>query len=234
MQLRPIHGERAAPCLRDSAWYDDSECIVTAVSTHCGPPKGPASQSQTVSILKSAVDDPGTYVVDVSKRPQIVTVTSGDFAAHLRQSGAPEAFESSERGASAHPIRERQSSFARAILQVLDRRTPDYARDFNHPVELALDQNPYDRTVGDPVAFRVLHDGKPAANQLVTVGYRDPQATPAGRVSVYELRTDNQGRSSFVLSTRGLWYVSVLDMRKSVDTKADYDATWATMTFRTQ
>jgi hypothetical protein len=228
-----VAGNGRVTRLRDSAWYDDSECIVTSVSMHCGPPNGPPSASQTVSILKSEVDDAGTYVVDVSKRPQIVTITSGEFAAHLRQSGAADASEASERGESAQPIRERQSSFARAIVQVLDEKTSDYARAFNHLVEIALDQNPYDRSIGDSIAFRVLRDGKPAANQLVTVGYRDSQATPGGRVSVYELRTDNQGRSSFTLSMRGLWYVSVLDLRKSADAKADYDATWATVTFRT-
>jgi hypothetical protein len=228
-----VAGNGRVTRLRDGAWYDDAECIVTSVSTHCGPPRGPASQSQTVSILKYAVDDAGTYVVDISKRPQVVTVSSGEFAGHLRQSGTSAAFEASVQGNSTRPIRERQSSFARAIVQVLEQRTSDYARDFNHPIEIALDQNPYDRSVGDPVSFRVLRDGKPAVNQLVTVGYRDPQAAPPGRVSVYELRTDNQGRTSFILSTRGLWYVSVLDVRKSSDTKADYDATWSTVTFRT-
>jgi uncharacterized GH25 family protein len=53
-------------------------------------------------------------------------------------------------------------------------------------------------------------------------------------VNLYELRTDSNGRASFLLTSRGLWYVSMLDMRKSADKHADYDATWSTVTFRTK
>jgi hypothetical protein len=220
--------------LRDSAWYDEAECTVTSISTLCGQRTGAVSKSHAVSILKYVVDNPGTYVVGVSTRPQTVTVSSAELAAHLRQSGAPGVLETVESADSVDPLRERQSSYAHAIVQVSEQRTSDYARVLGHPVEITLDQNPYDRNAGDPIAFRVLRNGKPASDQLVMVGYRDLQTVGSARVNLYELRTDSNGRASFLLTSRGLWYVSMLDMRKSADKHADYDATWSTVTFRTK
>jgi hypothetical protein len=220
--------------VRPDAWYADAECIVTSASTLCGGPARSASKNRAVSILKYRVGDAGTYVVDAATAPRTVNVSASDLAAHLRKSGAPAALEPSGPADPEQRIRERQTSFARAIVQVLDQRTADYARVFKHSLEIVLEQNPYDRNLGDPLALRVLRSGKPAINQLVRVGYRDQQAVPPGRVDAYELHTDNEGRTSFLLSTRGLWYVSVLDLRKSPDRAVDYDATWATVTFRTK
>ena len=165
--------------------------------------------------------------------PQIVTVSTQELMEQVAEAGIDPA--SVTAGTDATQVRERQSTHARTIVQVSDVRTADYAKGCGYPLEILLDQNPYERSVGDNVSFRVLRDEEPLRNQMVRVGYESPErqrGSFGSRVPVLELRTDDNGRASFVPTTAALWYVAALRLEPSHNKRADYDATWTSVTFR--
>jgi uncharacterized GH25 family protein len=80
----------------------------------------------------------------------------------------------------------------------------------------------------------VLYQGKPLANQVVRASYEGFHGhdDSGGHINAHELRTDKDGRASFLLSNKALWYISLIYMQKINDTEADYESNWATATFQ--
>ncbi len=198
----------------DTDWYDD----------------------ENSSYLKFRTGEAGTYVIGVSTRPNMITMMPEDFIAYLEHDGVLDLLETFEQENELTEVRERYSKHVRTIVQVGDKTTADYANPLNYPVEILLDQNPYELKFGDNLSFRVLANGKPAANQLVRASYEGFHAHDAsgGHFFSYDLRTDNDGRASFLLNNKALWYISLINMQKIDDPEADYESNWATITFQVQ
>jgi uncharacterized GH25 family protein len=108
-------------------------------------------------------------------------------------------------------------------VQVGDRRTDGYQTALGYPAELIPLDNPYALRLGDMFRVRVMIDGEPVANQLVTAGRRSGQRS---------VRTDSAGVARVRISSRGAWYVKFIHMRPAVgDSTIDYESKWATLTF---
>jgi hypothetical protein len=228
-----IVGSGRVPPPRERTWYDDSECLATPARLICGMSRPRETAPQTASILKYAVGDGGTYVIDVSTVPEIVSMSAEDFTAQLTQAGADDVLAAFQTQRTLDQVRERRVRQARAIVQVGEEPSSDYSKALRHPVEIVLDHNPYEIKVGDSVAFRVLYKKQPIANQLVSAGYEGIQAADSSAAPRPEqLRTDSNGRAILRLTARTLWYLSLIYIRKIDDANADYEATWATVTFR--
>lgn len=188
------------------------------------------------SYLKYRGDVPGTYVVGVSTRPSMITMSAKDFAKYLTHDGVLDVLEAFEKGPKPDKVRERYSKHVKAIVQIGDTRTADYAAAFGYPVEIVLEQNPYDLKFGKELGFRVLYKGKPVANQLVYASYAGFHSHDASgeHISSYRLRTDADGRAKFLLTNKALWYLSLIHMQKLDGRDADYESNWATVTFSVQ
>lgn len=156
-----------------------------------------------------------------------------DFIAYLRHDGVLDTLAVFEKENTLSQVRERYSKHVRAIAQVGDRRTDDHARALGYPVEILLEQNPYQLKFGQELSFRVLFKGKPVANQLVRASYEGFHGhdESGGHVNSIQLRTDKDGRAKFLLSNKGAWYLSLIHMEKIQDREADYESNWATVTF---
>ena len=198
----------------DTDWYDD----------------------ENSSYLKYRTGEAGTYVIGVSTRPNMIKMMPEDFIAYLKHDGVLDLLETFEQENELTEVRERYSKHVRTIVQIGDKKTADYANQLNYPVEILLDQNPYELKFGDNLSFRVLVNGKPAANQLVRASYEGFHGHDAsgGHFNSYDLRTDNDGRASFLLNNKALWYISLINMQKIDDPEADYESNWATITFQIQ
>jgi uncharacterized GH25 family protein len=185
------------------------------------------------SYLKYRAETPGTYALGVSTRPKIITMSADDFAKYLKHDGVLDALARFEKGPKPKSVRERYSKHVRAIVQVGDVRTSDYKRQLGYPVEIVLEQNPYDLKFGKELAFQVLYKGKPVPNQLVYASYEGFHGHDESgeHVNAHKLRTDAEGRASFLLSNKALWYLSMIHMQKVDDREADYESNWATVTF---
>lgn len=50
-------------------------------------------------------------------------------------------------------------------------------------------------------------------------------------VQAITLRTDEKGMANFILIAKGIWYISLIHMKKIDDPNADFQSDWATVTF---
>jgi uncharacterized GH25 family protein len=196
---------------RPSDWYDD----------------------ENSSYLKYASGDAGTKVIGVSTKARIITMSPDEFIAYLKHDGVLDTLAAFEAGNTLAEVRERYSKHVRTVVQVGDEKTDSYATKLGYPVEIILDQNPYELRFGDNIGFQVLYNGKPAANQLVRASYEGFHGHDAsgGHINSYDMRTDENGRAGFLLNNKALWYISLIHMEKIDDPDADYESNWATITF---
>jgi len=197
------------------------------------PPASDWHDAGTSAFLKLRTAEPGTYSIGVSTRPSIVTMSAREFAQYLARDGMPDALAAFERDNRQAKVRERYSKHVRAVVQVGDRRTQDFAQSLGYPLEIIPEQNPYELRFGRELGFLVLYRGKPLANQLVRASYEGFHGHDATgeHVTSYPLRTDAAGRATLLLSNKALWYLATIHMQKVADGKADYESNWATLTF---
>lgn len=171
----------------------------------------------------------GTYVLGMSTEPRVVEFTPEQFEVYLKRLGL--------NGVGDAPppdvIRERYSKHARAVIQVGDARSDDHRRTLHQPLEIVFDQNPYQLRFGNEISFTVLRDGKPAADLAARAGCEGFHGHDASgnHVSHFDLRTDDDGKATFLLSQKCVWYVSLVSLLPSTSADVDYESHWATATF---
>ena len=194
-----------------SAWHDD----------------------ENSSYLSFETQGSGTYVVGVSTRPRILTMSPEEFIAYLKHDGVLDTLAEFESQNTLTSVREKYSKHVRAFLQVGEERSADFEKPLGYPVEIIPEHNPYELRFGDRLSFRVFRDGKPVRRQLVRASYDGFHGHDAsgGHINSYELRTDENGRASVLLSNKALWYISLIHMEKVDRPDYDYESNWATATF---
>lgn len=207
--------------------------VSIAVNGRVTTPPGKAWYDEdSSSYLRYHTGESGTYVLGVSTRPSIITLSREDFIEYLRHDGILDTLAAFEKGSELAEVRERYSKHVRAIVQVGEERTADHSMPLGYPVEILLDQNPYDLQVGDELSFRVLFMGEPADDQIVRVSYDGyAEGTPDGQGNPYNLRTDQAGRAHFTVSEAAVWYIALIHMQRVDDGEVDYESNWATATF---
>lgn len=186
--------------------------------------RGPDS----TSLLSLSLGDAGTYVVGVSVSPRELSLEADAFNAYLKEDGLPDILEArraaNELGKGA---RERYAKHVKAVFQVGDAHTLDYAWVLGYPAEIVPMGNPY-AAGRQSLRVRCLVDGKPVANQVVLWG---------GPGAERETRTDSSGVAEVTLDATGRWYVKFVHMERANRSKfpgLDYESKWATLTFETR
>ena len=186
------------------------------------------------SILTTAVGDAGTYLVGVSTRPSMITMSASAFADYLKSDGVADTLEAFSASGAEGDVRERYSKHVRTIVQVGEARSNDFAEALGYPVEIILERNPLDAAVGDRIGFKVLREGDPVPNQLVYAsfdGYHS-HGDDGDHKRAQTTRTDENGRGAFTASKAAVWYLTLIHMQKlESDPEADYESNWATLTF---
>jgi uncharacterized GH25 family protein len=195
----------------EDAWYDDSNS----------------------SYLRYRTGEAGTYVIGVSTQPSIIELSADEFTDYLRHDGILDTLAAFEKDSELAEVRERYSKHVRAVVQVGDERSSDFSRPLGYPVEILLEQNPYNLDVGDELSFRVLFNGEPVDNQIVRASYEGFHGRDGSgdHTNAYNLRTDDEGRARFRLTDRAVWYIALIHMEKIEDAEVDYESNWATLTF---
>ena len=198
------------------------------------PPHAAWYDDHNSSYLKYRTGEAGTYVIGVSTRPNMITMSPEDFIEYLKHDGVLDTLATFEIENKLIEVRERYSKHVRTIVQVGYKKTADYSNPLGYPVEIVLDQNPYDLKFGEELSFRVLFNGEPVANQIARASYEGFRGHDASgsHIDSYNLRTDKDGRAHFLLNNKALWYISLIHMQKIKDAEADYESNWATITFQ--
>ena len=186
------------------------------------------------SYLDYSSGEAGTQVIGVSTKARIIKMMPEEFIAYLKHDGVLDTLATFEAENTLAEVRERYSKHVRTIVQVGDEKTDSYATKLGYPIEIILDQNPYELRFGDDIGFQVLYKGKPAVNQVVRASYEGFHGhdDSGGHINSFDMRTDENGRAGFLLNNKALWYISLIHMEKIEDPEADYESNWATVTFR--
>jgi len=186
-----------------------------------------------VSSFQYESRDSGTYVVGLSTNPRMIELTSDQFSAYLAQQGLVDHLAEFEAQPTDSLIRERYSKYSKAVMQVGEGRSETYRTKLGHSLEIIPDANPYQLRFGSDMSFHVLIDGEPAANQIVRAGSEGFHGHDASgnHLKFHVLRTDENGRAAFLISQKGVWYISLIHMERTDDPDVDYESNWATLTF---
>ena len=207
----------------ESAWRDSAVF-------HWSP------DSVDTALLTFGTGDPGTYLIGVSTAARVIALSAGDFHEYLVHDGITDVIEQREAaGKSNHDAIERYSKHVKALVQVGDARSGQWAHELGYPVEFMPLANPYDLGVGDELQVRFLRAGQPVADQLVHANYEGYHGhNEAGEhVEAVTTRTDGDGVATIPLSGKGRWYVRTIHMVETMDeADTDYESNWATLTFQ--
>jgi uncharacterized GH25 family protein len=211
-----------------------SDVSIVANDTVTKPSPSDWSDDENSSYLKYDSGEAGTQVIGVSTKANIIEMSPDDFIAYLKHDGVLDTLAAVEKEKPTSNVRERYSKHIRTVVQVGDKKTDSYSEQLGYPVEIILQQNPYDLRFGDTIGFQVLYKGEPASGQLAHASYEGFHGHDAsgGHINSYDMRTDEDGRASFILANKALWYISLIHMEKIDDPDADYESNWATITFK--
>ncbi len=206
----------------ESAWRDSAVF-------HWSP------DSVDTALLTFETGDPGTYLIGVSTAARVITLSAEDFNEYLVHDGITDLIDQREAaGKTNDDATERYSKHVKALVQVGDARSGQWAHEPGYPVEFMPLANPYELGVGDELRVRFLRAGRPVANQLVYANYEGYHGhnEAGGHVEAVTTRTDGDGVATIPLSGKGRWYVRTIHMVETTDeADVDYESNWATLTF---
>lgn len=182
--------------------------------------------------LKFTSGDPGTYVAGISTLPRLIDLTADEFNEYLEHDGIMDVLQARKDNNEADgDAIEKYAKHVKTILQVADKRSNDYSVVFGYPVEFIPLGNPYEAKVGDELTFKLLHEGKPLAGQLVYYRNISDQDHPHDHHDESVLRTNDKGEFKVHLDHDGVWYLRMIYMIKSNEKGIDYVSNWATLSF---
>ncbi|MXW18968.1 MAG: DUF4198 domain-containing protein [Gemmatimonadetes bacterium] len=207
----------------ESAWRDSAVF-------HWSP------DSVDTAVLTFETGGPGTYVIGVSTAARVITLSAEDFNEYLVHDGITDVIkERAAAGKTNDEATERYSKHVKALVQVGDARSGQWAHQLGYPVEFMPLSNPYELRRGDELQVRFLRAGRPVANQLVYANYEDHHGHDAAgeHVEAVTTRTGADGVATIPLRRTGRWYVRTIHMVETTDEAGvDYESNWATLTFQ--
>lgn len=232
LDVSVVHGDGRVVHPPASAWRDSA--------VH-----HPDPDSTDTAFLSFETGEAGTYVIGVSTKARVFTLSAEDFDAYLEHDGVldvlaarmeagAEAEAVTERGTPADSVTERYSKHVKALAQVGEARTETWVHELGYPIEFVPLQNPYELTVGDALEVRLLRAGEPVASQLVYASHEGWHGhdEEGGHAEAVKTRTDDEGVARIPLSQAGAWYVRTIHMVETTDEPGvDYESNWATLTF---
>jgi hypothetical protein len=183
---------------------------------------------EKTSVMEIQTAGAGTYLVGLSTKPREISLKAADFNSYLEEDGLPDILAARKKNNELQKdVRERYSKHVRAVFQVGNKRTEDYKRQLNYPVEIIPQHNPYSLKVGQTIPVLCLLSGTPLANQFVIAGWESTD----GKLHSAVTRTDATGIARFKLASAGKWFVKLIHMEPSSEQGLNYESKWATLTF---
>lgn len=206
------------------------------------PIDGLAIQDRGLSV-RTAIGGPGMHVLGCSLKPRWVRIDGRSFDAYLRDEQATEA--AALRSSLPNPdgpVWERYTKYAKTIVEVLpaDDDAAVTAAEaaatgegfdvlLGHRLELSPLSNPCRWRTGDVVAVRVLLDGYPWPDVLVSAGHEGFET----QTYVAQAKTDPTGTATFQLTQPGHWFVRAHIIRPTDSLERnEWESFWASFSFR--
>jgi len=190
-----------------------------------------------ISVLTFQTGDPGTYVLGVSTKPNMIELSAADFNEYLAHDGVLDVLEARQQeGILDRPANERYAKHVKTILQIGGAATETYSTFLGYRTEIVPQANPADLKPGDSLRVLVMADGSPAARQLVYASYAGyhAHAEAGGHQEATQTRTDDNGVAEIQITRSGRWYIRLIRMLPATEEGVDYESNWATLTFEVE
>lgn len=210
-------------------------------------------EDDNVTILDVTTGESGTYVVGVSTRARTIEMEAEAFNNYLAHDGVQDMLASrKENDKEEEAANELYSKHVKAIYQVGDNKTSDWKTKLDYPIEFIPQANPYNLKVGGILPVQLLLDGKPLANQIVTIdsdggshahdhehdhehanGEEHEHDSEDGHThdGGTQIRTDAKGNFTVNVTNDGQWFLRTIHMVEVEDDELTHESNWATLTF---
>lgn len=184
--------------------------------------------SDPAGLLKTG--DPGTYVLAYRGRPSRLELPAAKFEAYLREEGLESVIaQRRAAGTSSQPGREHFIRYAKALVQVGDRRDTGFGRTLGLRLELVPEVNPQVPAAARGLPVRLLFEGAPLPGAKLVAQL---EGEPALQVTV---RSDAEGRAVLPLERPGRWMVKAVHMVPvKGEPDADWESLWASLSFEVE
>lgn len=172
-------------------------------------------------------DADGLCIAGYRSRPMYLEIEGAKFEEYLWKEGLEQVVKTRHaRGQNAKPGRELFSRCAKALVVAGTGSTGGFDRSLGFRLEIIPEKNPLPLAAGGSLPLRVLFDGRPCPDLLLTAISTN---APTRRI---QARTDAEGRASLVLPDRSTWLLKTVHIFPAADTKkADWESLWATFIF---
>lgn len=194
------------------------------------PTEGDYYGEENKTYLNYTIGDAGTYIAGISTLPRVLEMDSKAFNEYLEHEGLENTIsERKQMGITDQGAKERYSKHVKALLQVGKETSIDFMKPLGYPIEFVPLNNPFEISMGDAVAFKLLRNGKPLANHIVHYSTSIPGQD--AHENENSLMTNENGLMSIRPTSKGKWYVATIHMEKKEEDDVDYESNWATLTF---
>ncbi len=191
---------------------------------------GLAAKDHALSV-RTPIFGGGIHVIGCQLAPRTVRLDPAAFDRYLADEQAEKALAQRRQSPpTIEHILERYTKYAKTIVRVEPADPDDQAflTPIGHRLEIVPLTNPCDWRSGSNVQVRVLLDGHPWPNLVVSVGHDAAEA--ASRA--VQVRTDANGRASIALTRPGHWFIKAHLIRSTSGlTPESWESLWATLTF---
>ncbi len=194
---------------------------------------GLAAKDRALSV-RTPIFGGGIHVIGCELTSRTVRLGPAAFDQYLTDERAEKALmQRRQSPATIGPVSERYTKYAKTIIRVepTDPGDKAFLKPIGHRLEIVPLSNPCDWQSGSNVQVRVLLDGHPWPDIVVSTG--DDDAERAGQTA--RSRTDANGRASIALTRPGHGYIKAHLIRPTSGlTPESWESLWATLTFHVQ
>lgn len=184
-----------------------------------GAPKG----------VKLKFPEEGTYLLAYTSQPQVIKLGAEKFNQYLRDEGLDQILELRKQQGMNKEGRERYTRYSKVLFQIGQLQDEMFKKPAGLKIDILPEQNPYRIKVGEKITVRILFDGKPLTNALVSATYAGFKGNGP---FAQRVRTNQVGQAPVSLTTSGPWLVRVVHMLPLRDSKeADWESFWGSLTF---
>lgn len=187
-------------------------------------PLEPQAGGRRALRLAAPLRSAGAAVAWIETRPRTLTLTPKLLTEYLEEVGATQTIGEEWRKSGLATWRESYVKLAKTVFRVgADAGDRGWAEPVGLALEIVPETDPTALKPGDPLAVRLLLDGRPLAGLATgAVGERGPAV----------LRTsDDQGRATFTLGSDGPWLIRATLLRRASLPDADWQSWFTTLTF---
>ena len=182
--------------------------------------------------LQLKLDEEGTHMVIYNSKNSLINLEPSKFNAYLKEDGLLEVatYRKLHNETNSHGKEYYQRS-VKTILQVGAVHTDALIEPTVLPLDIIPSENVYNlgyKGQNPTLQFTLLFNKKPLVNKLVKVWHK----TGNQKTELTDLRTNNLGKIGIKIALNGSWMISCVHMeRNTVDTTADWQSYWSSITF---